>query len=158
MLFRSTSLLLLTANTVTVSLTCVTICDTIYTFYIPTGKPCIHLAAPFNGFVVHTIIKLLNQTFCPLLVSVGGNSQGGRPYLVDVGVPHLGEEAEGRGRVGVVDGELDPSLQGRERERERERERARERGGGGGGERGEGAGGEGGGGVTPRYQINPTPL
>ncbi|TNN28806.1 hypothetical protein EYF80_061048 [Liparis tanakae] len=32
------------------------------------------------------------------------------PYLVDVGVPHLGEEAEGRGGVRVVDRELDIGL------------------------------------------------
>lgn len=31
-------------------------------------------------------------------------------YLVDVGVPHLGEEAEGRWGVRVVDWELDVSL------------------------------------------------
>lgn len=32
------------------------------------------------------------------------------PYLIDVGVPHLGEETKGRWRVGVVNGELDTSL------------------------------------------------
>lgn len=31
-------------------------------------------------------------------------------YLINVGVPHLGEEAEGRWGVWVVYGELDPSL------------------------------------------------
>ena len=34
----------------------------------------------------------------------------GLSYLVNVGVPHFGEEAESRWRVWVVDGELDPSL------------------------------------------------
>lgn len=32
-------------------------------------------------------------------------------YLINVGVPHLGEEAEGRRGVWVVYGELDPSLE-----------------------------------------------
>ena len=35
-------------------------------------------------------------------------------YLINVGVPHFGEEAKGRWRVRVVDGELDPSLRARE--------------------------------------------
>lgn len=35
-------------------------------------------------------------------------------YLINVRVPHFGEEAESRWRVWVVDGELDPSLRVRE--------------------------------------------
>ncbi len=38
----------------------------------------------------------------------------GQSYLINVGVPHFGEEAESRWRVRVVDGELDPSLRARE--------------------------------------------
>lgn len=38
----------------------------------------------------------------------------GQSYLINVGVPHFGEEAESRWRVRVVDGELDPSLRVRE--------------------------------------------
>lgn len=34
-------------------------------------------------------------------------------YLVDVGVPHLGQEAESWWRIRVVDGELEPGLKGR---------------------------------------------
>lgn len=32
-------------------------------------------------------------------------------HLIDVWVPHLSEETEGRRRVRVVNGELDPSLE-----------------------------------------------
>lgn len=45
------------------------------------------------------------STDCPRASSL---SQG--TYLVDIGVPHFGEEPEGRRRVGVVDGKAETSL------------------------------------------------
>lgn len=36
-------------------------------------------------------------------------------YLIDVGVPHFGQEPERRGRIGVVNGKSETGLQGNDK-------------------------------------------